>query len=149
RRGMTMKLLRSALVLALLLVHTGCGYSLSGRGSFLPAYIKRIGVPQFQNNTAVYDLDRQITERVRTEFIGRGKYTIVTDSTGVDALLTGTVASVTLAPVAYDHQDLANRHALPLPATVELKDMRANKVLCANRSTQDGEAFALHPTHTP
>jgi hypothetical protein len=29
----------------------GCGYSLAGRGSFLPAYIKRIGVPQFTNNT--------------------------------------------------------------------------------------------------
>ena len=43
---MSMKLLRGVLVLALL-AHVGCGYSLSGRGSFLPAYIKRIGVPQF------------------------------------------------------------------------------------------------------
>jgi outer membrane lipopolysaccharide assembly protein LptE/RlpB len=144
---MTMKLLRSALVLALLLVHTGCGYSLSGRGSFLPAYIKRIGVPQFQNNTAVYDLDRQITERVRTEFIGRGKYTIVTDSTGVDALLTGTIASVTLTPVAFNQQNLATRYALTLTATVEFKDMRANKVLWTNPSMQYREEFALNPTN--
>ena len=35
----------------------GCGYSLAGRGSFLPAYIKTIGVPQFTNRTAVFDLD--------------------------------------------------------------------------------------------
>jgi outer membrane lipopolysaccharide assembly protein LptE/RlpB len=146
---MTMKLLRSALVLALLVVHTGCGYSLSGRGSFLPAYIKRIGVPQFQNNTAVYDLDRQITERVRTEFIGRGKYTIVTDSTGVDALLTGTIASVTLTPVAFNQQNLATRYALTLTATVEFKDMRANKVLWTNPSMQYREEFALNPTNTP
>ena len=29
----------------------GCGYSLAGRGSFLPAYIRNIGVPPFTNNT--------------------------------------------------------------------------------------------------
>ena len=146
---MTMKLLRGMLVLALLLVHTGCGYSLSGRGPFLPAYIKRIGVPQFQNNTAVYDLDRQITERVRTEFIGRGKYTIVTDSTGVDALLTGTIASVTLTPAAFNQQNLATRYALTLTATVEFKDLRANKVLWTNPSMQYREEFALNPTNVP
>jgi len=30
----------------------GCGYSLAGRGSFLPDYIKTIGVPTFANHTA-------------------------------------------------------------------------------------------------
>ena len=145
-----MKLSRSVLLVALaLLAHTGCGYSLAGRGSFLPAYIKRIGIPQFANNTAVFDLDRQVTERVRTEFIGRGKYTIVTDTTGVDALLTGTIASVTLAPVAFNQQNLATRYALTLTATVEFKDMHANKVLWTNPSMQYREEFALNPTNTP
>ena len=52
-----------ALVIGLaVLAQSGCGYSLAGRGSFLPAYIKRIGVPQFTNNTSVFDLDRQVTE---------------------------------------------------------------------------------------
>jgi Lipopolysaccharide-assembly len=142
---MTMKWWKGMLLLALL-AHSGCGYSLAGRGSFLPAYIKRIGIPQFVNNTAVFDLDRQVTERVRTEFIGRGKYTIVPDSTGVDAVLTGTIASVILSPVAFNQQNQATRYALTLTATVEFKDMRANKVLWTNPSMQYREEFQLDPT---
>jgi hypothetical protein len=140
-----MKLLRVALLLSLV-AHSGCGYSLAGRGSFLPTYIKRIGVPQFINNTTVFDLDRQVTERVRTEFIGRGKYTIVPDATGVDALMIGTISSVTLSPVALNQNQQATRYALTLSASVEFKDMRANKVLWTNPSMQYREEFDLNPT---
>jgi hypothetical protein len=102
----------------------------------------------FENETAVFDLNRQVTERVRSEFIGRGKYTIVPESTGVDALLTGTVASVTLTPVAFNTQQQATRYALVLTARVEFKDMRANKVLWTNASMQYREEFPLDVTAT-
>jgi hypothetical protein len=137
----------SRLVLALaLLVHSGCGYSLAGRGSFLPAYIKRIGVPMFTNNTAVFDLDRQVTDRVRTEFIGRGKYTIVPEAVSVDGLLTGVITSVTLTPVNFNTGQQATRYALTLTASVEFKDVRANRVLWSNPSMQYREEFSLDPT---
>lgn len=134
-----------ALVLAIL-AQAACGYSLAGRGSFLPPYIKRIGVPMFTNNTAVFDLDRQVTDRVRSEFIGRGKYTIMPDATGVDGLLTGVISSVTLTPVAFNTSQQATRYALTLTASVEFKDMQANKVLWSNPSMQYREEFALNPT---
>lgn len=143
---MMKQLSRFALAVALL-AHAGCGYSLAGRGSFLPAYIQRIGVPQFINTTAVFDLDRQVTERVRSEFIGRGKWSIVPEDKGVDGLLTGTITSVTLAPVAFNQSQQATRYALTLTATVEFKDMRANKVLWTNPSMQYREEFALNPTN--
>ena len=143
---MNMKLSRGVLLLVVLLAHTGCGYSLAGRGSFLPAYIQRIGVPQFDNTTAVFDLARIVTERVRSEFIGRGKYTIVPEATGVDAVLTGTINSVSLNPVAFNQQNQATRYALVLTASVEFKDLRANKVLWQNNSMQYREEFTLDPT---
>jgi len=145
---MNMRMKMSAAVLALVVVlQAGCGYSLAGRGSFLPAYIQRIGVPLFLNNTAVFDLDRQITDKVRSEFIGRGKYTIVPDSTGVDGLLTGTITAVTLTPVAFNTSQQATRYALTLTAQVEFKDMRTNKILWQNPSMQYREEFALDPTN--
>ncbi|MCA1651630.1 MAG: LPS assembly lipoprotein LptE [Acidobacteria bacterium] len=79
----------------------GCGYSLAGRGSFLPDYIKTIGVPLFANNTPVFEIERRITERVRSELIGRGKYTVLPGQTGVDGLLTGEISSITLIPAAF------------------------------------------------
>jgi outer membrane lipopolysaccharide assembly protein LptE/RlpB len=143
-----MRMKMSAVVAAAaVLMQAGCGYSLAGRGSFLPEYIKRIGVPLFTNNTAVFDLDRQVTDKVRSELIGRGKYTIVPDATGVDGLLTGTITSVLLTPVAFNTAQQATRYALILSAAVEFKDMRTNKVLWQNPSMQYREEFTLDPTN--
>src|SRR5438552_2884678 len=80
---------------------SGCGYALAGRGSFLPASIKTIGIPTFANRTAVFNLETTLTAKVRTEFIGRGKYEIRPEATGVDALLTGEVTAVTIAPASF------------------------------------------------
>jgi outer membrane lipopolysaccharide assembly protein LptE/RlpB len=138
----------AALALAAgVLLQTGCGYSLAGRGSFLPVYIQRIGVPLFTNSTAVFDLDRQVTEKVRSEFIGRGKWTIVPEATGVDGLVTGVISSVVLNPVAFNSAQQATRYALILTAQVEFKDMRTNKVLWTNSSMQYREEFQLNPTN--
>jgi hypothetical protein len=119
----------------------GCGYSLAGRGSFLPAYIKTIGVPLFVNNTPVFDVERRITERVRSELIGRGKYTVLPEQTGVDAVLTGEISSITLTPAAFTEQQQASRYALTLVAKIEFKDMKANKVLWSNPSMQFSEQY--------
>src|SRR5712691_3314693 len=80
---------------------SACGYSLAGRGAFLPAYIKIIGVPQCVNQTSVAELDRILTDQVRTEFGSHGHYTAVPESTGVDALVTCTIKSSTLTPSAF------------------------------------------------
>ena len=125
----------------MVLVQSGCGYSLAGRGSFLPAYIKRIGIPQFTNNTTVFDLDRRVTDKVRTEFIGRGKWTIVPDPTGVDGLLSGTITGVTLTPVAFNQQQQATRYALAMTGSVEFKDLQTNKVVWTNPSMSYREEF--------
>ena len=129
-----------AVVLAVAM-QSGCGYSLAGRGSFLPAYIKRIGVPLFTNATTVFDLDRRVTDKVRAEFIGRGKWTIVPDQTGVDGLLIGTITGVTLTPVAFNTSQQATRYALAMTGSVEFKDLQANKVIWSNPGMAYREEF--------
>jgi len=113
-------------------VNSGCGYALAGRGSFLPASIKTIGIPTFANRTTVFNLETMLTQKVRSEFIGRGKYDIVPESTDVDALLTGEVIAVTIAPSSFSATQLASRYAITMTARVELKDVRANMVLWDN-----------------
>jgi hypothetical protein len=125
--------------------NAGCGYALAGRGSFLPAYIQKIGVPTFVNRTTVFNLETMLTQKVRAEFIGRGKYQILPESNGVDALLTGEVTSVTITPASFTPQQLASRYALTMTARIELRDMRENKVLWENPSVmfrQEYEATA-------
>jgi hypothetical protein len=111
---------------------TACGYSLAGRGSFLPQYIRTIGIPTFANRTPIFNLETMLTQKVRSEFIGRGKYQILPQNTGVDALLNGEVTSVSILPASFAGTQLASRYAIVMTARVELRDLRENKVLWEN-----------------
>jgi hypothetical protein len=125
---------------------SGCGYSLSGRGSFLPAYIQRIALPQFTNNTPVFEIERRVTDAVRNELIGRGKYTVTSETTGADAVLTGEITAITVAPAAFSQQQQASRYVLILMAKIEFKDLKANKVLWSNPAMQFREEYDVTPT---
>jgi Lipopolysaccharide-assembly len=111
---------------------SSCGYALAGRGSFLPDYIKTIGVPTFENRTTLFNLETQVTQKVRSEFIGRGHYQIVPETTNVDAVLTGELSGVSIQPVAFTTQQLAARYTIMMSARVILNDVHENKVLWEN-----------------
>src|SRR5665213_2236517 len=111
----------------------GCGYALAGRGSFLPAYIKTIGIPTFTNRTTVFNVETLLSQKVRSEFIGRGKYTVLPQATGVDALLVGEVTAITVQPASFTAAtQLASRYVITMTASVTLRDMRENTVLWEN-----------------
>lgn len=135
--------MRTFLVLALLVPLSGCGYSLAGRGSFLPANIKVIAVPLFTNNTNVFELDRRVTEKVRSELSGRGKYRVEpTTERPHDAVLSGVISSVTIQPTAFNAQNLATRLVLTMTASVELRAAgEGGKVFWSNPSLQFREEY--------
>lgn len=107
---------------------------MAGRGSFLPAYVRTLGVPTFANHTVVFNLETMLTQKVRSEFIGRGKFQILPEATGVDALLSGEVVAVNIQPASFTPNQLASRYAITMVAKIELRDMRENKVLWENPS---------------
>jgi len=122
------------LALAPSLAMSGCGYSLAGRGSFLPSDIKVVGVPMLLNSTTFLDVETLLTERIREELIGRGRYRVVPSDTGADALLKGTITGVSVAPAALNAQQFASRYTFALSMSVEFRDLRTNDVLWSNSS---------------
>ena len=120
---------------------SSCGYALAGRGSFLPAHIRVIGVPTFTNQTPFYELDQIFSEKVRAELIGRGQYKILPDATGVDAVLKGQITSLDVAPVSFTQQQQASRYVATVTANLELRDTRDDKVLWQNPSLSFREEF--------
>jgi outer membrane lipopolysaccharide assembly protein LptE/RlpB len=128
---------------------SGCGYALAGRGSFLPAYIRTIGLPTFVNHTQVFEIERPITDRVRSELIGRGSYTVTPETTGVDAVLTGEISSITVVPAAFTDQQQASRYVLIMTSKVEFKDLKSGKILWSNPAMQFREEYEVATTATP
>lgn len=129
RRGSGLALIA---VLACACAAAGCGYSLAGRGSFLPSYIQTIGVPTFANKTTIFNAETVLTEQVRRELIGRGKYKVLPQDSGVDAVLVGEISSITLAPASFTTQQIASRYTLTMTASISLRDLHENKVLWEN-----------------
>jgi hypothetical protein len=121
----------------------GCGYALAGRGSFLPASIKTIGVPPFQNTSQLFGAEILLTERVRGEFISRGRYEVLPGETGVDAVLRGEISSVTVAPSAFNDRQLATRYTITLTAKIEFRDLKTDKVIWQNPSLTFREEYEV------
>ena len=140
------KILLAWLTLIVLTVTSGCGYALAGRGSFLPDYIQVVGVPNFNNKSNAFEIERVLTDRVRTEFSNRGRYRVQPDTNNVDAILTGTIVNVRFNNTAYTAGSQASRVQLIVTASFEFKDVRENKVIWTRPTMDFREEF--EPTST-
>ena len=81
----------------------------------------------------MFNLETQLTQDVRSEFIGRGRYRILPEAgTDVDAVLTGEVTAVNITPASFNTAQLATRFVITMSARVQLREVEGNKVLWEN-----------------
>lgn len=140
-------MMRRAPIVLLALAVTACGYALAGRASSLPEHIKRIGVPMFENHSDTTDLDRILTEAVRQELQGRGRFVVVQDTTGVDAVLTGEVRPIASTVAAFtDTTRQASKYLITIQASVEFKDLKEGKVLFPTRVIRASDDYEVTST---
>lgn len=109
-----------------------CGYALAGRGSYLPSYIQTIGIPLFVNNTPYFEVEQGLTQKVRSEFIGRGSYRVLPQATDVDAVLSAEIQAISLGPAAFTEQQQVSRYVITMQVKLEFRDLKTNNVLWQN-----------------
>lgn len=124
--------LKLVAIVAVAVTAPACGYTLAGRGSFLPASIKTIGVPQFGNRTSFYQIEQILTDRVRTEFIGRGKFKVLPQDADVDAVLAGEITGVSITPSSFNQQQQATRYTIAVTARLTFTELASKRVLWEN-----------------
>jgi len=91
--------LATAVACALL---AGCGYHVSGRADLMPAKLKTIAIPAFENGTSRYKLTDQLPSALTREFITRTRYQVVPDPLQADAVLRGSVLNYFAYPTVFD-----------------------------------------------
>jgi hypothetical protein len=126
----------AAVTAALALALSGCGYALVGKGTVIDPSIKRIGVPIFRDASGKPGLDQKVTQKVVEELLKRGRFDVVPETTGVDALLEGEITNYTprLAGVGGDEagRSQANRYEIVLTARVRFSKVGAREPIWAN-----------------
>ena len=130
-------------VVVLAILATACGYALAGRGNTLPPSIASIGIPQFGNQSIIGDIDRPLTDAVRIEFQSKGRYRILAQAEGVDAVLTARIVSVVLQPVAFTAQNQVARNAIIATASIEFKEVATDRMIWSNPSFQVRDEYEV------
>lgn len=128
-------------LLATSFASTGCGYALAGRGNFLPDYIQAIGIPNFENHTSFFQMAQLVTDKVRTEFIGRGNYKVVPEATGADAVLVGAITNVMITPTNFSTEQQASRYTITVTANIQLRDVAKDTILWSNPAISIREEY--------
>jgi hypothetical protein len=119
---------------------SGCGYSLAGRGNFLPDYIAVIAIPTFENRSDQPSVEELFTLKVVEEFNSRGRYRIQADEAGADAVLEGVVLSMTSAPSVLEGRgnvndaNQASTYTVVVRSQVEFKDLVQNDVIWSSNN---------------
>jgi len=122
---------------------SACGYSLAGRGSFLPDYIRIIGIPLFLNRTPFVTVEQLFTEKVRIEFQSRGRYTVEPTATGVDGVVRGEIVGISAAPAGFTDAQLATRYRFTIVMSVKFDDLAQKRTLWENSALSFSDEYEL------
>ena len=101
----------------------------------LPARIKTVAVPAFQNNALRYKVESRFTEAVVNELIRRGRGLRVQGSReGADAVIEGVIKSFSYSGVLLDDRGRARIFEVTIEAAVTVRDQTENRVLYDNQN---------------
>lgn len=118
-----------------------CGYKQAGKGKSLPADIKTIAVPVFQNTSLKYRVEQRFTTAVMEEILKRARgLRVTTDAEDADAVLSGDIRSFRAVGTILDAQGRTRSWNLTIIASVTVRDQRTRKILYNNpRMSFQGE----------
>jgi hypothetical protein len=125
---------------------SGCGYALQGRGVTTDPSVKRIGVPLFKDRSGKLGLDSRVTQAVIEELLKRGRFTVVKEATGVDAVVEGEIVAWNVLPVNFSSasgQTQASRYAISLTASVVYRKIGQKEPLWSNDAFSQRDEYDM------
>ena len=131
-----MKFLRLSVIVVPLLFVTGFAecYKPVTKNQ-LPAHIRTVAVPAFQNSALRYKLGSRFTDAVIKELVHRGRgLRVQGDREGADAVIEGIMKSFAFSGVLLDDKGRARIFEVTIAAAVTVRDQTTNRVLYDNQN---------------
>jgi hypothetical protein len=104
------------------------------RKSGLPAHVKTVAVPAFQNDAARYKVESRFADAVAREIIKRGKgLRVQSDAEGADIVIDGVIKEFNFWGVLLDSRGRSRIFEVRIVAAVTVRDQVNNRVLYDNQ----------------
>ena len=110
-----------------------CGYKRAGKGKGLPADIKTIAVPVFQNSSLKYRVEQRFTRAVIEEILKRARgLRVTTVPDEADAVLTGDIRNFRPAGALLDDQGRIRVWNVRIMVSVTVRNQKTKKIIYNN-----------------
>lgn len=118
-----------------------CGYKKAGKGKSLPADIKVIAIPVFQNTSLKYRVEQRFTNAVIEEVLKRGRALhVVSSPENADVVLSGDIRSFRAVGTILDTQGRTRVWNVRIIVSVTVRDQKRKKIIFDNpRMIFEGE----------
>jgi len=102
----------------------GCGYTTSP--ALLPPHLRTIAIPVFENATAEYSIERDITQAVIDRFV-QDNHLKVVDERSANGVLRGRVVLYRNAVFGFANAQEANEYRVTITVAITVKDLVKNR----------------------
>lgn len=111
-----------------------CGYKRAGKGASLPADIKTIAIPVFQNSSLKYRVEQRFTQAVIEEVLKRQRgLRVTTSAEEADVVLNGDIRGFRASGSILDERGRTRVWDVRITVAVTLRDRRTHRILYQNQ----------------
>lgn len=118
------------------IIRSNCGYY-SFSGSSLPAHIRTIAIPVFDNKTTEFGVREDITDALIQKFTQDNTLKVV-DGRSADSIIEGTIVNIREQAGAYNVNEQVKEIRVYVTFQAKFEDLKKNKVIWEEQITQWG-----------
>ena len=124
----------------------GCGYTASP--ALLPAHLKTVAIPVFENSTPEARLEQQITTAVIAAFV-RDNHLRIVDEKSANAVIRGKVTQYKNAVFGFTNTSTATEFRVTVGVQVTFKDLVKNRELWSDEIVKSTVYSVVQVANTP
>jgi hypothetical protein len=135
-------------ILSMPIVLMNCGYRFSQGGEHIAPDIRQVYVDTFINDTGEAYVENYVRNGFIEQFRRSNRFRITDGKETADAVLTGTVKSIVLTPLASDRFDKATENRVWMTVGIQFKERRSGNVIYLNPALTGEQSFLMDQADT-
>jgi len=128
---------------ALILLITGCGYSFTPTGEHIATRIKTVFVDTFSNRTSEAYVENYLRQAFIDEFIKGRRFKLVGKPEMADAVLKGSIKSLTISHLSYDINNIAVEERVTMTMEIIFEEQDTHEIIWSNKDISGMEDYQI------